>query len=104
MTLATGKGAPLDKPPSLVAPTPTIPAVWQCIEYRESSNNIHAVNPESGDQGAFQFSLDTWRQYAPVGFPSEPIEATLDQQYEVALILWKARGFEPWETAPLCGV
>ncbi len=104
-------------PPDLVvavplaasAATPTapftsadLPAPWSCIAFRESTDNLRAVNPVSGDQGAFQFALATWAEYAPAGYPAEPIGATLRQQFDVALLLWQADGFSPWETASLC--
>jgi hypothetical protein len=62
------------------------------------------VNPISGDQGAFQFALSTWREYAPAGYPEDPVDATLDEQFEVALAVWQADGFRPWVTAGVCGV
>ena len=79
-----------------------LPEVWQCIAMKESTDNLRAVNVSSGDQGAFQFAITTWAEYAPVGYPTEPVEATLAQQYTVALRLWQAEGFRPWVTASLC--
>lgn len=81
----------------------TLPWPWGCIAFQESTDSTTAVNPLSGDQGAFQFSLATWDEFAPAGYPTEPIEATLGEQYDVALLLWQARGFEPWVTASECG-
>ncbi len=81
-----------------------LPPVWQCIAHYESTDNLQAINPTTKDQGAFQFNLNTWSEFAPATYPSQPINASLDQQYTVALNLWTQRGFEPWQTAPLCGV
>ncbi|WP_423782978.1 transglycosylase family protein [Ferrimicrobium acidiphilum] len=81
----------------------TLPAPWKCISYYESTNNLTAVNPVSGTEGAFQFAPSTWTEYAPASFPSSPLSASLSQQLTVAEIVAGARGFKPWETAPLCG-
>lgn len=81
-----------------------LPVAWQCIAERESTDNPRAVNPTSGDEGAFQFALPTWAEYAPPGYPTHPIDATLSQQFDVALRVWQADGFSPWVTARLCGV
>lgn len=79
-----------------------LPPVWQCIAFYESTDRLTAVNPQSGDQGIFQFALSTWREFAPPGYPAEPIEASLSEQFDVALKLWQAQGFNPWETKSLC--
>lgn len=81
-----------------------LPLPWSCIAFRESTDNLSAINAESGDEGAFQFAQSTWTEYAPTSYPVRPIYATLAQQYNVALRLWQARGYSPWVTAPLCGV
>ncbi len=81
-----------------------LPAVWQCIAFHESTDNIYAVNPITNDKGAFQFDSHTWAAYAPVNYPLDPTEATLGMQYQVAENLELVRGFEPWQTASLCGV
>lgn len=81
-----------------------LPQPWSCIAWYESTDNTVAINPSSGDEGAFQFALTTWTEFAPVGFPFRPVDATLEQQFEVALLLWQNQGFTPWVTASLCGV
>ena len=96
----------LTRPP-LAAPIRSftqLPAVWRCISWHESTWSTIAVNSTSQDEGAFQFNLATWREYAPVGFPLFPIQASLAQQYVVALRIYGSDGFHPWVTAPLCGV
>lgn len=99
-------------PVPTVAPVPAavpltfnrLPLPWSCIAFRESTDNLSAINADSGDEGAFQFAQSTWAEFAPTGYPDRPIYATLAQQYTVALRLWQARGYSPWVTAPLCGV
>ena len=94
--------------PQVVASAPlltlqTLPWPWSCITFRESTWNLAAVNSASGDQGAFQFALGTWKEYAPSGYPSQPIQATLGQQLIVALRIAAVDGYSPWVTARLCG-
>lgn len=90
------------------APSPpltfqTLPWPWPCITFRESTWNLAAVNPASGDQGAFQFALGTWKEYAPAGYPSQPTKASLSQQLTVAKHIAAVDGYSPWVTARLCG-
>ena len=105
--LSTGEGgarAELVSAPAGSFGFSDLPQPWSCIAWRESTDNAVAINPISGDQGAFQFALTTWAEFAPAGFPNQPIDATLEQQFEVALLLWQKQGFTPWVTASLCGV
>jgi len=81
-----------------------LPHPWDCIAMRESSDRVVATNTESGDEGALQFALSTWLEYRPSGYPATPNEATLWQQYQVALRLEAVDGYAPWVTASLCGV
>ena len=78
------------------------PAWWQCIAWHESSDNLSAVNGYSGDQGIFQDAISTWREYAPAGYPSEPIWANFQQQYNVNELIYKSDGSRPWVTSSLC--
>jgi len=82
----------------------TLPAPWGCIVFHESTNDLTAVNYQSGTEGAFQFDPATWQEFAPPSFPASPLQATLTQQFIVAQAIEAARGFGQWETAPLCGV
>ncbi len=81
----------------------TLPAPWGCIAHYESTDNLTAVNPYSGTEGAFQFDPATWTEFAPAGFPSSPLNANLGQQLTVAEIILSHRGWGQWQTAPLCG-
>jgi len=80
----------------------TLPAPWGCIASYESTNNLTAVNYQSGTEGAFQFMPSTWQEFAPAGYPSTPLNASLQQQLTVAEIVQANRGWGQWETAPLC--
>ena len=82
----------------------SLPRVWACITLHESSDMVIRNNPVSSAKGAFQIKSFMWAKYAPAGYPSNPNEATLSQQYRVALRIFRADGFAEWETAPLCGI
>lgn len=113
MALASHLGAPLASPPPPSPPKPappvtaltfaTLPPPWGCIARYESTDNLEAVNPVSGDLGAFQFAPSTWAAYAPPGWP-DPLHATLYQQLVVAQAVQRGQGWGAWETAPLCGI
>jgi len=91
---------PIPAPPVTFA---TLPSPWGCISYYESTNNLTAVNPASGTEGAFQFNPTTWAEFAPAGFPSSPLYASLGQQLTVAQIVQQNQGWGAWTTAGLCG-
>ena len=110
--LTSASSAPAKSPTPVSAPTQvaqppltfaTLPAPWGCIAFHESTNNLTAVNYQSGTEGAFQFMPSTWQEFAPPSFPASPLQATLTQQFIVAKAVEAARGFGQWETAPLCG-
>jgi len=101
---------PAPPAPPTPAPTPpppvtfaTLPSPWGCISFYESTNNLTAVNPASGTEGAFQFNPSTWTEFAPAGFPSSPLDASLGQQLTVAQIVQQNQGWSAWTTASLCG-
>ena len=90
---------PLSSIPSSISQASTW---WQCIAFHESTDNLTAINPYSGDQGMFQDAISTWREYAPIGYPSEPIWANFQQQYYVNTLILKADGVRAWVTSSLC--
>jgi hypothetical protein len=47
-------------------------------------------------QGAFGFWYGTWDAYKPRGAPSEAFLATPREQYEAALNVYRAVGYEAW--------
>ena len=103
MAVASHLGAPLSSPPPPPVSFATLPAPWGCIARYESTDNLRAVNPASGDMGAFQFAPATWAEYAPPGWPS-PLAASLYEQLVVAQAVQRGQGWGAWETAPLCGI
>ncbi len=81
----------------------TLPAPWGCISWNESTWNLAAVNPQTGDAGAFQISNYMWDKYKTASMPWLIPSATLAQQLQVAQTIQQLWGWNQWETAPLCG-
>lgn len=73
-----------------------LPEPWLTLARCESGLNPRAVNP-AGYYGLFQFSLSTW---ASVGGTGNPIDASVDEQLERAIILQARSGWGQW---PVCG-
>ena len=90
--------------PDIVVTFASLPSVWSCITKNESSYRVHVKNPTSSAEGAFQIKSFMWDKYKSAGYPATPDEATLSQQYHVALKIFQADGFSKWETRTLCGV
>jgi len=76
---------------------------WPCITWHESTWNLAAINPSSGDAGGFQISQYMWDQFKTASMPWWIPSASLDQQYQVAVRIEQAYGWNQWETAQLCG-
>jgi hypothetical protein len=93
---------------SIIAPRQmsfeALPQPWACIAFYESTDNTQAVNPVSGDSGAFQFQASTWQEYAPISFPTSPLNASLLQQFEVAKMVYLQQGSGAWQTWNLCQI
>lgn len=72
----------------------------------ESSNDPRATEPPGGNGGAyghyglFQFDPPTW---ASVGGTGDPRDASREEQWMRAILLYKQRGFQPWECASKYG-
>lgn len=65
------------------------------IAQRESGGNPSAVNP-AGYYGLFQFSPATW---AAVGGTGNPANASVEEQWKRARILYSTAGASQWSTA-----
>lgn len=103
MAISSHLGAPLSAPPPAPLSFATLPAPWGCIAHYESTDRLDAVNPASGDLGAFQFSPSTWAEYSPPGWPPV-LDASLYEQLVVAQAVRRGQGWGAWQTAPLCGL
>jgi hypothetical protein len=68
----------------------------------ESSGDPQAIGrgAAAGHYGLFQFDLPTW---ASVGGSGNPIDASPEEQWMRATMLYRQRGLEPWECASKLG-
>lgn len=77
-----------------------LPDKWQRIAHCETHKGRYIPGDwhhNSGtNQGAFGFYYGTWDRYKPTGAPSEAYLATPRQQYEAALNVYAAHGYEAW--------
>ncbi|QIH76780.1 LysM peptidoglycan-binding domain-containing protein [Macrococcoides canis] len=103
--------APVQKPVQQVVQQPAQPAQpaqqaapagnssmdahLRVIAQRESGGNPSAVNP-AGYYGLFQFSPSTW---ASVGGTGNPANASVEEQWKRARILYQTAGASQWSTA-----
>lgn len=85
------------KPVTQAAPAgnSSMDAHLRVIAQRESGGNPNAVNP-SGYYGLFQFSPSTW---ASVGGTGNPANASVEEQWKRARILYQTAGASQWSTA-----
>ncbi|WP_284700284.1 transglycosylase family protein [Nakamurella alba] len=72
-------------------------ADWAAIRQCESGGN-YSINTGNGYYGAYQFDLSTWRSVGGSGYPHEASPAVQD---EMALRLWRSRGWSPWACASM---
>ncbi|ULG73939.1 LysM peptidoglycan-binding domain-containing protein [Macrococcus brunensis] len=73
----------------------SVDAHLKLIMQRESGGNPRAVNP-AGYYGLFQFSPTTW---AAVGGTGNPANASVEEQWKRARILYTQYGAQHWSTA-----
>src|SRR5579875_3276861 len=73
---------------------------WWRLRECESSNRYY-LNTGNGHYGAYQFDLPTWRSVGGTGYPNQASKAEQDAR---ALILYRERGWEPWQCAAILGL
>ncbi len=75
-------------------------AAWKKLRVCESSDNYQT---DTGNKhfGAYQFDLATWRGTGAVGYPNLARPAEQDAR---ALILYRERGWQPWQCAKIVGL
>jgi len=73
---------------------------WFRLRTCESSNN-YAINTGNAHYGAYQFDLSTWRSVGGSGYPYQASPAEQDAR---ALILYRMRGWQPWQCASIVGL
>jgi peptidoglycan hydrolase-like protein with peptidoglycan-binding domain len=73
---------------------------WYRLRMCESSNN-YSIDTGNDHYGAYQFDLPTWRSVGGSGYPSRASHAEQDKR---ALILYRERGWQPWQCASMLGL
>jgi resuscitation-promoting factor RpfA len=76
------------------------PQDWFRLRMCESGNN-YAINTGNFHYGAYQFDLPTWRSVGGTGFPNLASAAEQDAR---ALMLYRMRGWQPWQCASIVGL
>lgn len=73
---------------------------WYRLRMCESGNN-YKINTGNDHYGAYQFDLPTWRSVGGKGYPYQASAAEQDAR---ALILYRMRGWQPWQCAGIVGL
>jgi len=73
---------------------------WARLRACESSGRYDVVATHK-HYGAYQFDLPTWRSVGGEGLPSA---ASVEEQNYRALLLYRMRGWQPWECAGILGL
>ncbi|PZS19980.1 MAG: hypothetical protein DLM57_02885, partial [Pseudonocardiales bacterium] len=63
--------------------------------------NNYSINTGNDHYGAYQFDLSTWRSVGGSGYPNRASAAEQDAR---ALILYRERGWQPWQCAGIVGL
>ncbi|HEV7203283.1 MAG TPA: peptidoglycan-binding protein [Jatrophihabitans sp.] len=86
-------------PGSLASADPSA-STWYRLRMCESSND-YSTNTGNEHFGAYQFDLSTWRSVGGSGYPNLASKAEQDAR---ALILYRERGWQPWQCAGILGL
>jgi len=73
---------------------------WYRLRMCESSND-YGIDTGNDHYGAYQFDLQTWRSVGGSGYPNKASRAEQDAR---ALILYRQRGWQPWQCASILGL
>lgn len=73
---------------------------WYRLRMCESSNN-YSTNTGNAHYGAYQFDVSTWRSVGGSGYPNNASKTEQDRR---ALILYRERGWSPWQCAGILGL
>ncbi|WP_375478469.1 peptidoglycan-binding protein [uncultured Jatrophihabitans sp.] len=98
-TVALGGVVAALLPAGVAAADPSASA-WRRLRVCESSDN-YRTNTGNGHYGAYQFDLATWRSVGGGGYPNKASKAEQDAR---ALILYRERGWQPWQCAAILGL
>jgi hypothetical protein len=69
---------------------------WDALAYCESSNRHDYPPVKGGFSGLLMFHHATWNGYGGQEYAPQAWQASREQQIEIALRLWRARGWQPW--------
>jgi hypothetical protein len=97
--VVAGVAAVLALPASSASADPSANA-WYRLRMCESGNN-YAINTGNDHYGAYQFDVSTWRSVGGSGYPNRASPAQQDAR---ALILYRQRGWQPWQCAGILGL
>ena len=75
-------------------------SAWHRLRVCESGDN-YSINTGNGHYGAYQFDLPTWRSVGGSGYPDLASPAEQDAR---ALILYRMRGWQPWQCTSIIGL
>jgi resuscitation-promoting factor RpfB len=80
------------------APAPTTPSgsVWDRLAQCEANGNWQNVSSNGLYYGGLQFHLDTWNRHKPADFPSNPVDASREQQIVVGKRVQASQGWAAW--------
>ncbi len=73
---------------------------WARLRTCESSDN-YSIDTGNDHYGAYQFDLPTWLSVGGSGYPNLATPAEQDRR---ALILYRQRGWQPWQCATILGL
>ncbi|HZC71011.1 MAG TPA: peptidoglycan-binding protein [Jatrophihabitans sp.] len=73
---------------------------WHRLRVCESGDN-YRIHTGNGHYGAYQFDLPTWRSVGGRGYPYRASKAEQDAR---ALMLYRERGWQPWQCARILGL
>jgi resuscitation-promoting factor RpfB len=83
-------------PPEPATPTTPSGSVWDRLAQCEANGNWQNVSSNGLYYGGLQFHLDTWRRHKPAGYPSNPVDASREQQITVGERVQASQGWAAW--------
>jgi resuscitation-promoting factor RpfB len=83
-------------PPEPATPTTPSGSVWDRLAQCEANGNWQNVSSNGLYYGGLQFHLDTWNRHKPAGYPSNPVDASREQQITVGERVQASQGWAAW--------
>lgn len=71
-------------------------AQWDALAFCESGNRADYPPVAGGFSGLLMFHSATWLANGGGEYAAEAWQASREQQIEIALRLWRSRGWQPW--------